>query len=449
MCDSNVEVPCVILYHSDNRIVKYIDNLDTSNCKYKLSSYIVKVKVKDGYLLYSGLTGSLILVHDFEASRSTLINEHFLLPDFLQEKEFVDESRKKDQQQPFKVCACLDYWIITTTKCNARCFYCFEAGYKHYTMTHETAIQTANFIVNNYSGTPVILHWYGGEPLVNHQVIDIICDILSENNVKFVSEITTNGYLFAESLLEHALLKWNLVKVIVTIDGTEDIYNRAKNYKQNQGENAYGKVMKNLNNLINHDVNTVIRTNIGEFNVANAPKLYNILAELYLKKNNVDIYPHIISNPPNGGIIMSGKLRRKIYETIRLIKSTWKKSRNKDSFMVMPGYTDGRGLEFTTEKLVVKPNGEFAIHPDLFEEDHFGNVYEGFKVNENRLAQYIEKKEEGLLCKNCPIYPTCFKRLISFNEEVCFSADLEKCISTTKKNMQFIYDKYQDSIRKT
>lgn len=67
------------------------------------------------------------------------------------------------------------YTILTTTDCNAKCFYCFQKDKKHIDMPMKVAQDLAKYIVDHYNGKQVELHWFGGEPLYNEPVIDEIC----------------------------------------------------------------------------------------------------------------------------------------------------------------------------------------------------------------------------------------------------------------------------------
>lgn len=72
---------------------------------YRLMTYVVQQPIDDGVLLYNTLTCSLVLLTLLKPAAKAITN----------------------------------YTILTTTGCNARCFYCYEKGTKPVTMTAETA----------------------------------------------------------------------------------------------------------------------------------------------------------------------------------------------------------------------------------------------------------------------------------------------------------------------
>lgn len=432
--------PFLLLSAPYNTIRVYMEQRKFKpDVEYRMSDFIIKHSTPEGLLCYSSLTGALVLIKDLEGSQDFLIAEHILVPIDEDEKSFVDSVRAKCKERRIERKPCSDYWILTTTSCNARCFYCFELGYKESSMSEDTAVRTARFIIENYTGKLITLHWYGGEPLVNDKAINTICHILKKAGVLFHSEITTNGYLLTSGLTRHALSEWNLQKVIVTVDGTEDVYNRTKAYVNRGSRSPFKVICENIDTIVDLGIEITIRTNIGLFNQSVVEQLYEGITTKYLDKENVTIYPHIVSNPPGGKLTMDSEQREQIYNIIRRIRTPWRKRKSKQALYDLPGFNDGHGREFSGEHLVIKPDGELAVNPDLFENDHFGSVYEGFHENQQRLAEYLVEKRRSAICTKCPIYPTCFKQEIAFNAEICTRADYKKCIETSERNMLNLY----------
>ncbi len=123
----------------------------TDGQPYRLMTYVVQQPVDDGVLLYNTLTCSLVLLTPDEAAALTaqqeLIDCWFLVPQEHDDRKACREIRQmaallKPADQPI-----IDYTILTTPGCNARCFYCFEKGTKPVTMTGETASKVVRYIV--------------------------------------------------------------------------------------------------------------------------------------------------------------------------------------------------------------------------------------------------------------------------------------------------------------
>ncbi len=73
--------------------------------------------------------------------------------------------------------------IVLTSKCNARCIYCYEEGVLQSNMSMETAEKTAEVLCTSKS--PVGITWFGGEPLLKTELIQRITEILRENHKEF------------------------------------------------------------------------------------------------------------------------------------------------------------------------------------------------------------------------------------------------------------------------
>ena len=80
-------------------------------------------------------------------------------------------------------------------------------------MSVGTAHKTADYIVRHCGGNKVRLAWFGGEPLYNAQVIDLICNDLVERGIGYESSMISNGFLFDEKLIKRAAELWRLRQI--------------------------------------------------------------------------------------------------------------------------------------------------------------------------------------------------------------------------------------------
>ena len=119
--------------------------------------------------------------------------------DFLREKKINDTSPQGINS----------YVIMTTSDCNARCFYCYEKGIPRISMSEKIAIATGDYI-QRHSTKEVVLTWFGGEPLLNTSTIDIICQKLNDFGISYFSKIVTNGLLFTKEIVEKAVNAWKI-----------------------------------------------------------------------------------------------------------------------------------------------------------------------------------------------------------------------------------------------
>jgi len=265
---------------------------------YRLTTHCVQLSCPDGALFYQTLTGELILLENgetVEAQRDELIRRRFLVPQDFDEQRYLSQVRQLLSVMAKKKTGFSRFLIFTTMDCNARCYYCYELGRARPVMSADTARETAAYIIRNRAEGEVNLHWFGGEPLFNCTVIGMITDVLRENNVPFRSSMTSNGYLFDEDTVHTAVERWNLKKVQITLDGTEEIYNRSKAYIYREGS-PYRRVLRNIGLLLDAGVHVVIRLNIGRDNAGDLLALCDELNKSFPEKRNLRAYAALLKD---------------------------------------------------------------------------------------------------------------------------------------------------------
>ena len=117
--------------------------------------------------------------------------------------------------------------------CNLNCSYCFASQGKYHgeraVMSFEVGKQALDFLIAN-SGTRRNLEvdFFGGEPLVNFQVVkDLVAyarSIEKEHNKNFRFTLTTNGLLIDEDVIEFANRECH--NVVLSLDGRKEIHDR-------------------------------------------------------------------------------------------------------------------------------------------------------------------------------------------------------------------------------
>ncbi|MEM7159166.1 MAG: radical SAM protein [Myxococcota bacterium] len=173
----------------------------------------------------------------------------------------------------------LFYTIGTTMACNFACPYCFEEHRPEH-MSRETAAAVREFIleqVHKASAKSVSINWFGGEPLLNADVmIDLSAQLVQDGErlgFHYASSVITNGALLTRDMATR-LSAAGIGMAQVTIDGPRDVHDQRRPYKG--GQRSYDRIMANLKQA--HDVIAVrVRINIDQ---ENRPHVRQLLREL-------------------------------------------------------------------------------------------------------------------------------------------------------------------------
>jgi len=146
--------------------------------------------------------------------------------------------------------------VVTTMACNLACRYSFESGMdKIPSMDIEMAQMVFERIrerVEATSAQEIDIDYYGGEPLLNMEVIKFLSERLkawfAENNKLYSFSLTTNGTLLTHEIVE-TMLPLGLVKVRVTVDGVKDTHDARRPFRRGKGS-SFKTIMKNLRGVV-------------------------------------------------------------------------------------------------------------------------------------------------------------------------------------------------------
>ncbi|MBR7071137.1 MAG: radical SAM protein [Clostridia bacterium] len=401
------------------------------NKKYRPLYFTEWVPDEDGVLIYNNFTKQLILLtnDEFSALKDSnyaepselvefLIQNYFLVPDDHNDIALVDQTVFLFRQLPRKK-EIYNYTIFTTTACNARCFYCFEAGAPVYTMDEKTANDVADFILKNHGDHKVSFRWFGGEPLCNWRAIDIICARLREKGVKYQSDIVTNAYLFDKEMVQRAKKDWRLYAAQITLDGCRDTYNRVKNYK-NGDMNAFDRVCDNIEELLKNGIATDIRLNIDNHNEDELFALVDYLNHRfgkYEKGKKFRVHAHPLYE--NTGYV---KTVHDDMERQALTEKFISLSEHLQKIGLYPRGELGKEVKFQhcladdDKGIMISPQGNLGRCEHHVNDGFFASIY-NFTENKpwNKYYKPIEK------CKTCMAYPSCIRPTICSPENnECF-----------------------------
>jgi radical SAM protein with 4Fe4S-binding SPASM domain len=408
---------------------------------YRLMHYVVQQEVEEGVLLYNTLTCAMALVTHEEAKNLTavegLIEHRFLVPVDHDDKKFCKILRigaKLMQKRPKGI---RQYTIVTTTGCNARCAYCFEKGIKPVHMTMETAEKVAQYIISHRGEhEEVKIRWYGGEPLYNFKVMDRICTHLKEHNIKYYSYIITNGYLFSDKMVEKACLLWNVKEVQVTLDGTEENYNRIKAYVHTNGVSPYQRVMENIKRLLEAKIPTIkIRIHLQHNNFADMWALTKECGERFHTYDNFHIYFMPLFEYFDTEEQISIQRKSIFDEKTKLekyVQSLGVKGHPRQN--MKEGLVINQCMVDSEEAILIVPDGHIGLCDTCLDSRFIGHI-DSNEWNLEVVKQLREYWDEIPECDTCAYYPKCYRLKICVTRKECFKELREDMIASIKNKM--------------
>lgn len=417
------------IIHPQQQILDYLGGPQKKKdgVKYRLSNLLEFEEVNGIKIIYNGLTQSLVSVNNAEYQDfldlkvekdfvDFMFRNYFMVEEDFNEADWIWKYRKEkgikvDEnylKTPFQ------YTILTTTSCNARCFYCYEKGVKKKVMSVETAEKIADYIIDKYNKSDkkksVSIGWFGGEPTVNTKVIDIICHKLKDNGVNFRSNFTTNGYLFDEKMCKKAREEWMTVNAQVTIDGTEKIYNRAKNYVYDQEKEGspFNKVISNIRRMLDYGITVNVRINMDEYNSDDILKLVDILYDEVGPRDGFSAYCY----PLFDGYGISRGIEKE-FTVFKKCDEASKKLENRgiggQGGVARNGISLHHCMVDGGEEIMFAPDGSMGLCEHYTENNFIGHIDDPDNIDWDVVKKFKEQVTDRKLCSDCPCLPDCVK----------------------------------------
>lgn len=414
------------------------------NTQYVPISYLKKCKLDHHLLIENTLTTQVISlvedeIKDFDPDYSnntilkTLTENWFMIPDNVSERSVfytvINSYRYRYRRSGDSING---FTIFTTTDCNARCPYCYEHGIKKRNMTSEMALDVAKYIANVSGNRAVSIGWFGGEPLYNAEAIDIISDYLATAGISYASSIITNGLLLSKYNQEHLRKRWNLQRAQITLDGTENEYNRIKGYIENP-ENAFEQVLSNVKLLAEMQINVSIRLNLSDDNADDLKKLISVLQERFSGNTYITVYVHPLFSSN------SDHIYEKYIDLDKSIRdSGLKRSSGIDNFKIHHCMADNDSY------VCVTPEGNLTPCEHYCDDEIIGTIQTGI-TNTEKANEWKEHAEETECCASCWYYPKCNRLKKCPAEMPCTDGMRDFLAYQEEENIKEIYEAYKNA----
>ncbi len=263
--------------------------------KYKQSFYNIDL-VKEGYVekmenvnpVYNTLRGKFGYIPsnlDLDNPPEQLLKEGFIVPSALDEPMQYKQNQIKAIENEYPKSIKLS--ILTSTRCNYHCEYCFEGDRTcGIDLKGEILQDTIQYIKKEIDRNSNLEHfhiqWFGGEPLMNMQAIREISKFVIpyclDKGIKYDASIITNGYFMTKEISKE-LKDLCVTQAQIAIDGFEDNYIAIRKAPKD----AFKRVLKNISDS---SILVMIRLNTTRHNKGEIIELVKDLMKFTERLNN-------------------------------------------------------------------------------------------------------------------------------------------------------------------
>ena len=418
---------------------------------WRLSRHIIRVDCDDGILLYHTLTGVIVLLSSDEYNniesnnevRELLGKNWFLIPNDFDEKKHSKEIRAILKSINGTSTNITNFTILSTTACNARCYYCFEQGVTHHSMSSDTALKTAQYIEKSSGGQKISIRWFGGEPLCNISAIRTICSYLANHDLDYTSSITTNGYYLTPEISQEAVTDWHLTSAQIAIDGTKDVYESTKRYV-NGSKDSFERILTNIDGALSAGITVIARLNMDVNNSDNLSLLLDELNYHFAGKERfeVSIIPlqnftvdiaefNRIDDKEKAYYHLADKAKKNNFIT---------QSSLSNSYRINKCRADNDSCE------VILPDGNIAKCFHYLAGPYIGTIFSPER-NNHEINEWKTEKPDFPECDSCPLYPNCIKiKRCAWTNKGCNAFSRKMKIQKQQELVLFAYKRYKENV---
>lgn len=422
--------------------------------QYRLLIYCIRQETPDGLLLHNTLSREMVLLNEQEREHmldNAYLRDHwFVVPMGFDDRKFVRQVRQMHQLVAPKPSAINGFTIFTTMDCNARCFYCYELGRARTPMSQETALKVASYIAGNYQklfaknpNASVKITWFGGEPLYNASVIDTICNELHGQGVRFSSRMISNAYLFDTQTARKAASQWNLKLVQITLDGTEQVYNKAKAFIYKEGS-AFQRVIDNIEGILDAGIKVQVRMNIDMHNADNLLELVDYLAERFAGREGLTCYSHpLFEVAGERAHTRTDERRAMVYQRQLELQERIRERGLGGKPRLSRSVKVNQCMADSGHSVTILPTGHIGLCEHYSESDYISHVDNPSAVDRDMVRSFRETHDDLDICADCAYYPQCIRLRKCEEESVCFPEIREGRLRKVRLAMLGTYQKWK------
>lgn len=223
----------------------------------------------------------------------TLLQGGFIVEDNYDEVEAVEQFRLKNLSDKTQY----HLTVNPTLDCNFHCWYCYESKVKDSEMTPEMVNATIALIDDVLKENPNLqrfhLYFFGGEPLMKFDtvirpILSAFTEKTSGKGILSTLQITTNGALLTNEMINFIKESNILTAFQITFDGYEENHNKSRFSKKHP--DSYKLLINNVKTLVSQGFFVTLRVNYTHKNVEDLTKVLKEFEECPAVERNRIIY---------------------------------------------------------------------------------------------------------------------------------------------------------------
>ena len=211
--------------------------------------------------------------------------------------------------------------------------------------------------------------------------------------------------MFNRDKIEKYVNLWHIKSAQITLDGTEETYNKIKNYKNVKGKNPYRIVIDNIKMLaFELNVSISIRINISFDNVENIKELIKEIYQEFGIHPNINPYAYPVFDTDNPRTdeendILFGKLKdiQDIMRQYGYCQGIWRND------FISPTHC----MCDIGSAVVIGTQGDIGLCEHYSDDNFWGHVDKPEMRDEEMIKSFKEHVTGQKVCFDCPILPSC------------------------------------------
>ena len=239
---------------------------------------------------------------------------------------------------------------------------------------------------------------------------------------------------------------WNLNKVQITLDGTEEMYNRSKAFIYKEGS-PYLRVLNNIHRLLDAGIKVSIRLNINRHNADDLLVLTDTLINQFGGQKLLNVYSHPLfeANSEIGIVSRSDSQRQELFHARMLLQQKLKKGKIAQEGILPNQLKLNRCMADSDAHILILPDGHLG-KCEHFSDDHWFGHLDTVERDETTLEDFKMLREEIDACTDCPFYPDCFRLTMCEETAHCYPEEREEQLLITRQNLLNFYRKKRDEV---